>query len=101
MPSVSGAGTLIRNVKLSNSAMASNTPNRFTVKFGKIARTLECEDGEGCILFTLDLGSKGNKSLCLEHHPSSWPRGPRYALAFQAAKHYLESCGYELEVYGK
>ncbi len=81
--------------------MASNATNQFAVKFGKVARTLECDDADGQILFTFDLGSKGDKSLCLEHHTADWPRGPRYVLAFQHAKKYLESCGYEVEIYGK
>jgi hypothetical protein len=81
----------------------------FTVKFGNIARTIECDDAEGQILFTFDAGSKfdfknpnrpGKNSLCLEHHPSDWPRGPRYDLAFRRAKEYLESCGYDVEIYG-
>ena len=73
----------------------------FTVQFSKrVARVLECEDETGVIEFTLDSGEHGDKSLCLEHHPASWPRGPRYDLAFQRAKEFLESCGYQVEVYG-
>ena len=72
----------------------------FKVKFGEVARTLDCEDAQGHITFTLDLGSRDNKSLCLEHHPLDWPRGPRYDDAFQSAKGFLESCGYEVEVFG-
>jgi hypothetical protein len=81
--------------------MSSNITNQFTVKFGKIARTLECDDADGRILFTFDLGSKGGKSLCLEHHPLDRPRSTRYDLAFQQAKQYLEACGYEVEIYGE
>jgi hypothetical protein len=74
----------------------------FVVRFSeKVARVLECDDQEGRIEFTVDLGSKGNKSLCLVHHPSDWPRGPRYEAAFQSAKQFLESCGYQVEIFGE
>ena len=73
----------------------------FTVRFStRVARVLECEDEAGVIEFGLDSGDHGDKSLCLEHHPASWPRGPRYDLAFHCAKEFLESCGYQVEVYG-
>ena len=75
--------------------------NDFAVRFStEVARVLVCEDATGRIEFTLDAGSKGDHSICLEHHPSDWPRGPRYDLAFRRAKEYLESCGYEVEIYG-
>ena len=45
------------------------------------------------------MGAKGEKSICLEHHPSKWPRGPRYDLAFQRAKQFLESKGFDVEIY--
>jgi hypothetical protein len=88
----------------------SRDPNRYTVKFGKIARTLEYDDAEGHILFTFDMGSKfdfknpngpGKNSLCLEHHAPSTPRSSQYAVAFERTKQYLESCGYEVEIYGE
>ena len=81
--------------------MASEPPKDFTVKFGKYARTLEYDDPQERILFTFDVGSKGNKSLCLEHHAPQMPRSPRYDIAFDRAKQYLESCGYEVEIYGE
>jgi len=81
--------------------MPSEQPKDFTVKFGKYARTLEYDDHQVHILFTFDLGSKGNKSLCLEYHAPQTPRGPRYDVAFDRTKQYLESCGYEVEIYGK
>ena len=81
--------------------MASPT-TEFAVRFStEVARVLECDDATGRIEFTLDAGSKGDRSICLEHHPSSWPRGSRYDLAFQRAKEFLESCGYEVEIYGE
>ena len=81
--------------------MAPSTPDDFTVRFStEVARVLECDDAIGRITFTLDAGEKGDRSICLEHHPESFPRGPRYDLAFRRAKEYLESCGYEVEIYG-
>jgi hypothetical protein len=82
--------------------MAAPKPTDFTVKFStEVARVLECDDATGQIRFTLDDGSKSDQSICLEHHPSDWPRGPRYDLAFQRAKEYLASCGYKVKVYGE
>ena len=77
--------------------MASPTSTGFTVRFSsEVARVLECDDATGRIEFTLDAGSKGDRSICLEHHPCDWPRGTRYDLAFQQARQYLELCGYEV-----
>ena len=90
--------------------MAQDKSKEFTVKFGKVARTLDYDDPEEHILFTFDLGSKfdfknptgpGKNSLCLEHHAPSTSRSPQYALAFERTKQYLESCGYEVEIYGE
>jgi hypothetical protein len=82
--------------------MSSPATTDFTVRFStEVARVLECDDSTGRIQFTLDAGSKGDKSVCLEHHPSDWPRGSRYDLAFRRAKEFLESCGFEVEIYGK
>ena len=73
----------------------------FSVRFSpSVAFTLECTDSAGTVTFTVDTGSGGNRSICLEHHPADWPRGERYLLAFRSAKEFLESCGYEVEVYG-
>jgi hypothetical protein len=74
--------------------------NDFTVKFGSAARTLEYGDQQGHLVFTFDLGSGGEKSLCLEHWSPQTQRVPRYRVAFERAKQYLESCGYQVEVYG-
>ena len=84
-----------------SSRMALDTSKEFTVKFGEIARTLDYDDPHGHILFTFDIGSKGNKSLCLEHHAPQTPRSPHYGIAFERTKQYLESCGYEVEIYGE
>jgi hypothetical protein len=73
----------------------------FKVKLGHVARTLECEDSNGCILFTFDIGSNGDKSICLEHHSLDSQRGPRYDAAFHAAKRHMESRGFTVEIYGQ
>ena len=70
------------------------------MKFGSIARTLEYDDPHGHLLFTFDAGSRGAKSLCLEHHAPQKPRPPQYDIAFQRTKEYLESCGYQVETFG-
>ena len=74
--------------------------NVFTVKFGSTARTLEYDDHQGHLVFSFDVGSGGDKSLCLEHLSPQNQRVPRYRLAFERAKQYLESCGYHVETYG-
>ena len=89
--------------------MPFDTPKEFTVKWGKYARTLEYEDAEGSFIFTFDLGSQydskdssrpGGRSLCLEHHGSRTKRDSRYSRAFERAKQFLESFGYDVEIYG-
>jgi hypothetical protein len=82
--------------------MESRTSTDFSVRFStNVARVLEYEDATGKIEFTLDAGSKGDRFICLENHPASWPRGPRYEVAFLRAKQFLEACGYEVEIYGQ
>ena len=90
--------------------MPSEPPKDFAVKFGKYGRTVEYDDAEDHIVFTFDLGSKfdfknpngpGKNSLCLEHHAPSNPRSARYVVAFERTKQFLESCGYEVEIYGE
>lgn len=82
--------------------MASRTPVDFKVRFSAdVAGILEYDDATGRIEFTLDAGSKGDRSICLQHHPAGWPRKTRYELAFLRAKQFLESCGYEVEIYGE
>jgi hypothetical protein len=90
--------------------MSSEPPKDFTVKFGKFARTIEYDDSDDHILFTFDVGSKfdfknpsgpGKNSLCLEHYPPSMSRSLRYSIAFERTKQFLESCGYEVEIYGE
>jgi hypothetical protein len=80
--------------------MSAHAPTHIPVKFSaRTARVLECDTPGGLIEFTLDAGPH-DKSICLEHHPRDWPRGPTYDAAFEAARMYLVSCGYEVEVYG-
>ena len=75
----------------------ASIPVRFS---SKVARVLECDAPGGTIKVTLDSGSSGDKSICLEHHPRGWARSADYPVAFEAAREYLVSCGYEVEVYG-
>jgi hypothetical protein len=82
--------------------MAAPPRNDFRVRFSRnLAKVVEVEAPSGLITFTLDSGSSGDRSICLEHHPSSWPRTDNYNLAFESAKRYLESCGYEVETGGR
>ena len=70
----------------------------YTVKFGSFARTLEYHDPQEHVRFTFDIAAP--KTVVLEHHPRSMPRSDRYSIAFERTKEYLESCGYQVEVYG-
>ena len=90
--------------------MPKETSNEFTVKFGKIARTIDYEDSDGRIVFTFDAGSKfdfenpngpGKNSICLEHYPPSMPHPPKYNIAFERTKQFLESRGFDVEIYGE
>ena len=76
-------------------------PTEFSVAFStQVARVLECTDAVGCITFTVDSGSKGDRSVCLEHHPPAQQRDARYMQAFESARAFLVSCGFEVETYG-
>jgi hypothetical protein len=79
----------------------ADSPTNFSVRFGAVGRTLDYDDSQGQILFTFDAGSRGPKSICLEHHAPKKPRPPHYEIAFQRTKQYLESCGYEVETFGE
>jgi hypothetical protein len=75
-------------------------PDEFTVRFGKIARTIEYDDAQGHLGFAVDRGAGGGKSLVLEHYEPRKQTVPRYAIAFERTKRFLESRGYQVEVYG-
>jgi hypothetical protein len=80
--------------------MSTQAQRSIPVRFSPaVARVLECDAPGGKIEFTVDAGSHGDRSLCLEHHPRDWPRGAYYLAAFEAAREYLQSCGYEVEVH--
>jgi len=81
--------------------MPSDTQKDFTVRLGKFARTIDYDDSAGHILFTFDVGSRGDRSLCLEHHSPQTSRSPNYGIAFERVKQHLESLGYEVEIYGE
>jgi hypothetical protein len=80
--------------------MASQKQSDYTVRFSHIARVLECEGPGGIIEFTFDGKVKDANVLVLEHHASDTERGPHYDGAFQHAKQFLESCGYQVELQG-
>jgi hypothetical protein len=71
----------------------------FTVKFGRIARTILYQDSEGELTFTLDSSPNGRHSITLEHHPLVARKDDRYDIAFERAKQHLESCGFQVETY--
>jgi hypothetical protein len=73
----------------------------FTVKFSQKARVLEYDGPAGKIEFSFDLSPNNLKCLFLEHYSSGYPRPPNYDEAFKRSKQYLESCGYQVEVFGK
>jgi hypothetical protein len=80
--------------------MSAHAPTYIPVRFSaRVGRVLECDAPGGRIEFTVDSGPH-DKSIYLEHHPHDWPRGPAYVAAFEAARKYLESCGYEVEIHG-
>jgi hypothetical protein len=78
--------------------MFGRDPDWFRVKFGKYARTVEYDDREVHILFTFDID--GPHSIILEHHAPSMPRHPRYAIAFERVKQFLEKPGTDVQIYG-
>jgi hypothetical protein len=49
------------------------------------------------ILFTFDID--GSHSIILEHHTPSMPRHPRYAIAFERVKQFLEKPGTDVQIY--
>jgi hypothetical protein len=82
--------------------MSALAPAEISVRFStKAARVLECDVLGGRIDFTLDSGSRGDRSICLEHHPATRTRDATYIAAFEAARQYLVSCGYEVEIDGE
>lgn len=81
--------------------MADERADNFTVKFGRYARTLDYQDGQGHITFTFDVSPKGNKCFYLETGGAKQRAliGTRFDAAVERAKKFLESCGYEVEIY--
>jgi hypothetical protein len=76
--------------------MASD--NNYTVRFSRKARILEYDDSEGHVEFAFDGSSKGPKHISLEHG-ANIPRGARYDIVFERVRQFLQSCGYEVEIY--
>jgi hypothetical protein len=82
--------------------MSAPGPTDISVRFStRVARVLECDTPGGKIEFTLDSGSSGDRSICLEHHPANRARDATYVAAFEAARKYLQGRGYEVEIYGE
>jgi len=73
----------------------------FTVKFSRKARILEYEDPAGKIEFNFDVRPNHTKCLILEHYSPGYPRPPKYDDAFRRSKQFLDSCGYQVEVFGE
>ncbi len=80
--------------------MTQPTPEKFTVAYGRTARTLEYSDQRGQLIFTVDLTGSGPNSFYLEHWTDRSERDGRYAIAYERAKAYIESCGYNVQEYG-
>ena len=73
----------------------------YTVTFGYSARTLEYRDPHQTLRFTFDVSPTAPKTIVLEHFSSATARGDGYSIAFARTKQYLESCGYQVEIYGE
>ncbi len=81
--------------------MTAPSTSEIAVAFSShVARVVECQTPSGPVSFTVDSGGDGDRSICLEHHPSTMPRSPDYDRAFAAAKVYLEKCGFQVEIHG-
>ena len=46
--------------------------DEYSQEFGRTAQTLEYIDIHGQVIFTFDVGSKGGKSIVLEHYLHPW-----------------------------
>ena len=68
------------------------------VTFGKIARTLVYEDPECRFVFTFEQDRGGITHL--EHHVPQVQYAPRYRIAFEHTKEFLEARGHQLKVHG-
>ena len=73
----------------------------YTVEFGHVARTVEYRDPQQALRFTFDVSPAAPKTIVLEHFSSATDRGDGYRIAFDRTKQYLESCGYQVEIYGE
>lgn len=81
--------------------MSAEIADNFTVKFGRIARTLNYEDAQGHITFTFDGHPKRKKCLYLETGGTKQRAllGTRFDVAVERSKKFLESCGFKVEIY--
>ena len=70
----------------------------YNVTFGRIARTLIYEDPECRFVFTFEPDRGGVTHL--EHHIAQVQYAPRYGIAFERIKGFLESKGHQVKVCG-
>ncbi len=81
------------------------------VRFGKIARTIICDDENGALLFCFDVApstdaTKKKWTVYLgqrateEEGTELLPPSRRVEAAFERVKAYLVKCGYEVEIDG-
>jgi hypothetical protein len=70
----------------------------YNVTFGEIARTLVYEDPECRFVFTFEQ-DRGSVTR-LEHHVPQVQYVPRYRIAFERTKEFLESRGRQVKVHG-
>jgi hypothetical protein len=68
------------------------------VTFGRIARTLVYEDPECRFVFTFEQDRGGITHL--EHHVPQVQYAPRYRIAFERTKEFLEAGGHQVKVHG-
>jgi hypothetical protein len=76
----------------------------FTIRFGKVARTIDYADDVGALLFTFDVKGKdqsGKSTFVLEHWAKAARRDARYDQAFHRIREFLESRGIRVEIWGE
>ncbi len=78
----------------------------FSIGFSqKVGRVIQYEDREGSLEFTVDLGSKGTHSIAIDPPVTheEWQKdtsaGRRIRFALERTRRFLESCGYEVELW--
>jgi hypothetical protein len=80
------------------SVTAQNMSQPYKVTFGKVARTLVYEDPECRFVFTFEQDLDGVTHL--EHHIPQQQYAPRYRIAFERTKEFIESRGRQVKIHG-